>query len=239
MKIISILTLALALVTSIDANELSTKVHTDKEEADGVFSDLWRFSMKPLDEQLVLATFWIEVDEALDTTGLPDSQKIEMFHYISGGLLSKDVGYTKVFNTEREVGDERFYKEWTISGFGQELKLGPMILDGSGGGSANVKVSTQQQSVRRRFRFVDQPENPSNSLVVGFELKTLNIEDAEARATKAGIKLPERKEKSWSITLPREKQEVEQDGADQPATAPESKLEDKENPEPESERRSQ
>ena len=241
MKIISILTLALALIASIDANELFTKVHTDKEEADGVFSDLWRLTIAPTDGQLVLATYWIDVDETLDTTGLPNSKKIETFYYVPGKLFSKDVGYAKVFNSERKIGDEQFYKKWTVSGFGQQVKLGPMVLEGSGGGSGKTKISAikYHQSVRRRFRFVDQEEATTQKLVIGFQLETVEIDGARAKATKAGIKLPERQQKSWSITLPQETRRVEQDGADQPSTAPESKPEGKENPQPESEGRPQ
>ena len=63
--------LAFALGSSLRAAEPIVKVHDFLELADGIYSTLWQFTVEPREKQLVIATFWIDVDQDLD---LDDAQ---------------------------------------------------------------------------------------------------------------------------------------------------------------------
>ena len=220
MKTATRIILAIALASPLSANEPCIKVHEDLEQADGSYSDLWRLTVEPQEGQLVLATFWIDVDEDLDTTGIPSARKVETIHYAPDGRHTEEVGYVKFTNDDRKAVDGFYYKKWIVSGFGQEIKFGPMFSLGGGGGSAKFEggITPRHQSVRRRFRFANREENPTKKFRFVLSLETIEFDEAAAKAATAKTELPERKNEAWSVELPAKNQSVEQDGADQPAT---------------------
>ncbi len=215
---------------------------SDLEQADGSFSDLWRLTVEPQDGQLVLATFWIDVDEQLDTAGIPSARRVETIYYAPSGRHTETVGYVKFPNDEDRNGvvDGFYYKKWIVSGFGQEIKFGPMFRLGGGGGSARVEseVPFRHQFVRRRFRFGDREENPTKKFRFVLSLETIEFDEGAAKAATAKVELPERKNRAWSVELPAKNQPVEQGGAGEPATRVESDSQGSDKPQPESEGRS-
>ncbi|BCX48560.1 hypothetical protein HAHE_24680 [Haloferula helveola] len=220
MKTATSIIFAFVLASPLSADEMCTRVHQDLEQADGSYSDLWRLTVEPQDGQLVLATFSIDVDEEPDTAGIPPGRRVETIHYAPSGRHTEKVGYVKFPNDEDRKGvDGFYYKKWIVSGFGQEIKFGPMFRLGGGGGSARVEgeVPFRHQSVRRRFRFGDREENPTKEFRFVLSLETIEFHEAAAKAATAKVELPERKDRSWSIELPARKQSAEPDGADQPA----------------------
>jgi len=250
MRVLSLL--LLLSMSTLCAQELFKKRQDEVEVGDGITASTWRLTVHPHPGQLVMTAFVVEVGEAVEGEFDLTSRKVEMIHYVPRGDYVQDVGYKKYLNKEREVYDPRIYRKWKISGLGQNVTLGPMIHLGDGGGSAVAKILDQPgQRVSRRFRFSNSDEdffneggstfeNRSRHIVVKFVVETALLDNAVAKAAEAGIdKLPELNGKPWSITLPQIEQPVEQDGADEPATAPESSPEGNDNAKTETERRPQ
>ena len=232
------------------ANELSEKLQDDEEIANGVIASSWRLTVQPHPGQLVMTRFIVEVGEELEAKSQLTSRKIEMIHYVPKGNYTQDVGYKKHLNLEQKAHDPQFNKKWEIWGLGQNVTLGPLNWVGGGGGSGTSKVFDHPcESVNRRFRLTSdletaliegREEKLSKQVSFNFHVYTQSLDIVAAKAAEAGIdRLPELNEKPWSITLPEIEKPVEQGSADQPATAPESKPEGKENPQPESEGRPQ
>jgi len=179
MKTATSIILTIALASMLSANELCTKIHGGLEQADGSYSDLWRLTVEPQEGQLVLATFWIDVDEELDTTGIPRARKIETIHYAPDGLHAEKVECVEFPNEGRTAVDGLYYKKWIVSGFGKEIKfsLDPMFRVVSAGGSFCFPggITPPKQSARRRFRFADRKENPTKKFRFVLSLETIEF----------------------------------------------------------------
>lgn len=206
MSITKFAILAFAIGIDAIAAELETKVHDGREVEEGIYSDLWRFTVEPQDEQLVLATRLIKMDEDNASSGLPAFEKVEVIRYVSKGQYSEEVSYLYYFHKDRKLGDRRVtFEKWVLSGFGQTINLDPIFSATAATHKVSGRSSTvgsgsevQKQCVSRRFRF----ENRTTRLTVKFSLETINLDEAKLMAKKAGVELPARKEDSWALTLP-------------------------------------
>ena len=204
MKYLAIFLMSLTLWAPQASKELATdkisvKVNDNLQIKKDVFSDKWRFTVKAGKGQLVRATFSINVDETLDTAGLPASQKVQTFQYVPSGQIIEEIEFIRVRNPDRR-GNAPDNLEWKISGFGQQVKLGPMEQGNSGGGTADAGGLFQRAS--RRISLEDRNFTPTKRIEFEFELETVSFDQAKTQASNAGLELPERKDKPWTITIP-------------------------------------
>ena len=222
----TILSIFVALVGQVIAQESSIQeVEKNRELTENVWRNLWKFNVDPRDNEVVLATFRVEPDVKFSTEGLPKAQTIESIHYVPEGAVAKLVSYTGVSAGVRRSDDDPFHRLIRITGFGHSFDVGDE-LDNDGGWEVTTGEATMV------FRFQDDPTNPTKRLMVTLSLKRLPVSKAKLKAGLRRIKLPELEETCWSLTLPPIPEDIEQDGADQPATAPESKLEGDSKPQP-------
>lgn len=205
--------LALVALSGFARAEESSIQQTEKQRelTENVTRDLWKFTVAPHENEVVLATFRVEPDVKLSTEGLPKAQVIESIHYVPKGSVDQYVSYTRVSAGIRKNDDDPFHRVIRITGFGHSFDVGA-DLDPDGG----WEVVTGDASMV--FRFQDDPTNATKRLVVRLSLKRLPVSKAKAQAGMRRISLPALDNTCWSLTLPPIPEEVEQDGCGQPAT---------------------
>ena len=208
----TILITLVALAGQVIAEEPSIQqIEKNRELTENVWRDLWKFNVEPSDNEVVLASFKVEPDVKFSTEGLPKAQTIESIHYVPEGAIAKFVSYTGVSAGARKSDEDPFHRLIRITGFGHSFDVDG-DLDNDGG----WEVTTGEPTMV--FRFQDDPKNPTKRLIVTLSLKRLPVSKAKVQAGIRRISLPELDDTSWSLTLPPIPEEVEQDGAGQPAT---------------------